>query len=150
MPPMSLAEFADKLDELMSVMAQEVVKRQENEVTQGAITFTQLLIMNSLMKKGPCRMTDLARHINVSTPAMTGIVDRLVRAGYASRLFDAQDRRTIKIALTVKGTTVVKKIAAQKRQMIMKTFGQISQKERDDYLRILGRIRGIIEKEKEA
>lgn len=147
MSGMPLSEFADKLDELMSVMAQEVVKRQENEVTKGAITFTQLLIMNGLMRKGECRMTDLARSINVSTPAMTGIVDRLVRYGYVSRLSDEHDRRIIKIVLTAKGVEVVKKISGQKREMIMRTFGKISQKERDDYLRILGRIREVIEKE---
>ena len=95
-------------------------------------------------------MTDLARHMNVSTPAMTGIIDRLVRDGYAARFFDAHDRRIIKIELTARGAGVVKKINEQKRQMIMKIFGQISQKERDDYLRILGRIREVMVKEKEA
>jgi hypothetical protein len=39
---------------------------------------------------------------------------------------------------------MVKKINAQKRQMIIEIFGKISQEEREDYLRILMRIRQIL------
>jgi DNA-binding MarR family transcriptional regulator len=147
---MGLAAFADKLSELMIVMGQEFIKKQKNEVTKGTITITQLMIMDYLVRNGESRMTDLARHMNVSTPAMTGIVERLVRNNYVSRLFDEHDRRIIRISLTSKGAGVVQKINEQRRQMIVKIFGQISQKERDDYLRILGRIREVMQKDKEA
>jgi MarR family transcriptional regulator, 2-MHQ and catechol-resistance regulon repressor len=143
MSGMALSEFADALHELMSAMAHEFVRRQENEITRGKITITQLLIMELLMKSGESKMTDLARFMGVSTPAITGIVERLVKGGYVSRLSEASDRRIIKIALNAKGAGVVKKIHEQRREMIMKLFGRISQKEREDYLRILTRIREL-------
>ena len=44
-------------------------------------------------------MTDLARFMTVSAAAMTGIMDRLVRDGYAARGYDTKDRRIIKAKL---------------------------------------------------
>jgi DNA-binding MarR family transcriptional regulator len=75
---------------------------------------------------------------------MTGIVDRLVKYGYVLRIFDPQDRRIIKIKLATKGTELVKKINQQRRQMIIKIFGQLSERDRQDYLRILLQIKDIL------
>src|SRR5690348_4789177 len=48
------------------------------------------------------RMTagDLARELRLSTGAVTAIVDRLERAGYARRVADPDDRRRVLIEVT--------------------------------------------------
>jgi DNA-binding MarR family transcriptional regulator len=43
---------------------------------------------------------DLARDLRLSTGAVTAIVDRLERAGYARRVADPEDRRRVLIELT--------------------------------------------------
>ncbi|OGW85804.1 MAG: hypothetical protein A2987_05915 [Omnitrophica bacterium RIFCSPLOWO2_01_FULL_45_10] len=86
-------------------------------------------------------MSDLAKSLSVTTAAMTGIVDRLVREGYLRRESDPKDRRIIKIRLTAKGERAVTQILEKKKQMIIKMFGMISQGEREEYLRILTHIR---------
>jgi DNA-binding MarR family transcriptional regulator len=43
---------------------------------------------------------ELARHLGVSTPAATGIVDRLVARGHATRVPHPTDRRRVQIELT--------------------------------------------------
>jgi DNA-binding MarR family transcriptional regulator len=43
---------------------------------------------------------DLARDLRLSTGAVTAIVDRLERAGYARRVTDPEDRRRVLIELT--------------------------------------------------
>jgi DNA-binding MarR family transcriptional regulator len=95
-------------------------------------------------------MSGLAHFLNISTPAATGIVDRLVKYGYIARVFDPEDRRIIKIRLTPKGSSLVNKINQQKRQSTIDIFSRISEKERNDYLKILMRIRDIITQEKKA
>jgi DNA-binding MarR family transcriptional regulator len=144
MKPITLNEFADKLNEIMPVMIKEFARRQVNELYRGKITLPQFLILEFLKTQGECKMKVLALGLGVTTPAMTGIVDRLVRYGYVQRVFEPGDRRIIKIRLTNRGTDLVKKINQQRRQMILKVFGKISQAEREDYLRILLRIREII------
>lgn len=50
------------------------------------------------------RMTagDLARELRLSTGAVTAIVDRLEKAGYARRVADPDDRRRVLVELTPK------------------------------------------------
>jgi DNA-binding MarR family transcriptional regulator len=52
---------------------------------------------------------DLARELRLSTGAVTAIVDRLERAGYARRVDDPDDRRRVLIEVT----PIVDKLAAQ-------------------------------------
>lgn len=143
-----LSDFADRLNQLMPEIMRGFMRRQTNELLKGRITLPQLLILNFLDKEGESNMTHLAQFLNVSTPAATGIVDRLVKYGYLIRVFEPEDRRIIKIRLTAKGLTLVQKINQQKRQSIIDVFSQISREERDDYLKILTRIRQIMTQEK--
>ena len=86
-------------------------------------------------------MTDLAKAVNVTTSAMTGVIDRLVRDGYVSRTRDSEDRRIVHIKLTVKGTNTVRSAIEDRKQATMKMFGMISQEEREKYLEILEHIK---------
>ena len=147
---LSLSEFADKLNRIMPVIMKEFARRNANELSKGKITLPQLFTLGFLNEKGESRMTDLARFMKVSTAAMTGVVDRLVRDAYILRVYDPKDRRIIKVKLTSKGVQLIKKINQQKRQMVINVFGEITQVEREEYLRILTRIYDILTKENEA
>ncbi len=147
--PISLTEFADKLNEIMPQLAKEFFRKQFHELHKVKITLPQLFILDFLLREGEAKMTDLSNFVRVTTAAMTGVVDRLVKYGYVQRVYDASDRRIIKIRPTAKGNELVKKINQQKRRMIIDTFGMISQQEREQYLKILLRIQEILAKKKE-
>ena len=51
-----------------------------------------------LLTRGPVTAGELARFTGLTTGAVTGIIDRLVRAGYAERISDPQDRRRVLVA----------------------------------------------------
>lgn len=150
MPILPLPEFADRLNEIMPVIIKEFARRQTNELYKGKITLPQILVMEFLIREGECKMKTLAHFMRVTTPAMTGIVERLVKYGYCVRAFDPQDRRIVKIRLTPKGAELVKKINFQRRRMMINIFGKISETDRRDYLRILLQIKEILTKEKEV
>jgi DNA-binding MarR family transcriptional regulator len=92
-------------------------------------------------------MTDVAREMKVTTAASTGIVQRLVVSGYVQREFDQNDRRVIKIKLSSKGQELLKKLTRQRREIISKIFGQISEHDRSEYLRILMQVTALLKKE---
>lgn len=137
MPAMSLSEFADKLNEMMPVIMKHHMKTQLSDMMESKITFPQMVILNILHEKGESKMTQLANAVNVTTAAMTGVVDRLVRDGYAQRTSDENDRRVVKVNVTKKGAGLIERINKHKKAMIMDMFGKITQKEREEYLRIL-------------
>lgn len=150
MARVSLSKFADQLSQVMPLIVKEFTRRQLGDLLKDKVTLPQLLIMSFLSIEGESKMTDMAHFMQVSTAAMTGAVDRLVRAGYCVRVDDPDDRRIIKIRLTQKGEDLVKKINQQRRQVIIKIFGKISEQDRGDYLRILTQIRDILVKEDTA
>jgi len=144
----SLKEFADRMSSIIPVIFRELARRQTNELAQGKISLPQFLILDFLNSLGELKMSDIAKHMRVTTAAMTGMVDRLVCCGYAERLSVPNDRRVIKIKATVKGIELVKRIYQQRRQMIIDIFGQLSQQDRENYLKILTQIYGVISKGK--
>jgi len=150
MAELALSEFADKMIEIIPVLGSELMRRQTNELFKGEITLQQFAILDYLIRNGQSRMTDLARFLKVSTAAMTGIIERLVKAGYVLRLSEPGDRRIIKISALPKSTELVKKLNRQRREMIMDIFGQLSNGERENYLSILTRVRDIMLKNKKA
>ncbi|MDD5255221.1 MAG: MarR family transcriptional regulator [Candidatus Omnitrophica bacterium] len=146
---LALPEFADELNRLIPFLLKEMVRRNTKEHFKERITLPQLLVMQFMDENQSSRMTDVATFMKVSTAAITGLVDRLVRSGYAARLLDSNDRRIIRVNLTAKGRGLIKKINDQRRQMVVHIFGKISEQEREDYLRILRRIRDVLVSEKE-
>jgi DNA-binding MarR family transcriptional regulator len=144
MSKLSLSEFADKMNEVMPVIMKEFGRRLVSALYKGKIILPQFLLLEFLHREGESKMTALAHFMNVTTAAMTGIVDRLVRDGYLVRADEPQDRRIIKVRLTLKGTDLVRKINRKKCQMVIKIFGKISEADRREYLRILMQIKEIL------
>ncbi|MFA6142815.1 MAG: MarR family transcriptional regulator [Candidatus Omnitrophota bacterium] len=143
----SISEFADKVSALMQVISKEFFKRQSGDFYKMKITMPQFVVLDVLNKGGVSRMSDLAHTLNVTTAAITGIVDRLVRGGYILRVNDPGDRRIVKVKLTAKGTAIAQKIVDHRKNMMKDMFGVISQEEREEYLKILTHIHDhIVEK----
>lgn len=144
MAQVSLAEFADKINEYMPVIMRGVFRRNENELFKGKITMPQFLILSFLFREGESNMTLLAKYMDVSTAAITGIAERLVRDNYAVRVYDPADRRIIKIKLTAKGNELVKRVNEQKRQLTIKIFTKLPASDRQAYLEIMRKIKDIL------
>ena len=80
--------------------------------------------------------------------AKSGMVDRLVRDSYVARASDPDDRRTIKVHLTAKGSGAVKNIIDQRKQIFSRIFGVLSQEDRDEYLKILISVRDRLKEQR--
>ena len=133
----TLSQFADKVTELIPVIMKEYVKHQVDEFDKLKITMPQFFVLDLVGRQGEGKMSDLAKFINVTTAAMTGIVERLVKNGYVLRVYDPDDRRIIKIKLTPRGAKVLKDMIQKRKDITIKMFGSITQEEREEYLKIL-------------
>ena len=51
-----------------------------------------------LLSRGPVTAGKIASFTGLTTGAVTGIIDRLTKAGYAERVSDPQDRRRVLVA----------------------------------------------------
>jgi DNA-binding MarR family transcriptional regulator len=61
---------------------------------------TDLHCLNTIENAGGLTAGELARETGLTTGAVTGVIDRLERAGYARRVPDPEDRRRVKVEVT--------------------------------------------------
>jgi len=66
------------------------------------VNATDLLCLNAVENAGRLTAGELAREAGLTTGAVTGVVDRLERAGLARRVPDPDDRRRVSIEVTPK------------------------------------------------
>lgn len=59
---------------------------------------------------GPIRLTELNRHVLLSQPALSRMVDRLAKRGLVGRTADPRDGRGVGLALTTEGRAVQRRI----------------------------------------
>lgn len=63
---------------------------------------TELLGMDLIARSGRIAAGELARELHLTTGAITGLIDRLERAGFARRAADPNDRRRVLVMATAK------------------------------------------------
>ncbi len=80
---------------------------QLSPLLNSTLTMQQLRLIVLLRAYGPLGGHELARHLSVSMPTVSGIVDRLVERGMVERREDASDRRVRLSALTAAGEAFI-------------------------------------------
>lgn len=135
-------KFIDELTKFMPKMMREFAKRRSNALTKGTITVPQMILLEIAFEKNMCTMSDLAKSIGVTTSAVTGLTDRLIRAKLITRTRGIKDRRIVIISLSEKGKNLIKKILNERQQMIKKAFGNLTHKERETYLKLIKKVYG--------
>lgn len=81
------------------LIATSMVGQQEMAQRLG-LNVTDLTCFAYVLQAGEDLLTagDLATRVHVTTGAVTGILNRLERAGYVTRRADPQDRRRVRVA----------------------------------------------------
>ena len=142
-------DFYALMEEILPQFQRKIFARLPNVFAQGTISVPHIFILETLDKQDCCTMGKLADSLSISTSAVTGHIDRMIRSGLVERARDSEDRRVVKVTLTKKGSNLVKKIREQRRNMLGEIFSQISREERQKYLEIIQKIyRRTLEKEK--
>ncbi len=70
------------------------------------LSATDLLAMDLVSRRGQMTPGDLARELHLTTGAITGLVDRLHKAGFVRRVADADDRRRVFVRATAREARV--------------------------------------------
>ncbi|WP_329598051.1 MarR family transcriptional regulator [Streptomyces pseudovenezuelae] len=97
--PRPTATPAQALEAMDLFIATAHLGQQEMAQRLG-LNVTDLLCFACVLKAGENLLTagDLAEHAHVTTGAVTGILNRLERGGYVTRVPDPNDRRRVRVA----------------------------------------------------
>ena len=76
-------------------------------VHEVGLTWPQLATLRAAERLGECSVGALARTLHLGQPTLTGIVQRLERAGYLTRSPSELDGRSVKVSITPAGRTLL-------------------------------------------
>jgi DNA-binding MarR family transcriptional regulator len=86
------------------------------------------------------RLTDLSERLLIRPPSVTGVVDRLERAGLVQRDGSPTDMRAKRVSLTPKGRQVVEQVLAVHGKQMEAVLGGLRHGEQAELLRLLSRL----------
>ena len=81
-------------------------------------------------------------------PTISGIVDRLVKAGYIGRLDDPKDRRQVVVELTSKGELLIKQFQSVIGQRWQEVLKSLQTKDVESFYRVVVKLKNALQGEK--
>jgi DNA-binding MarR family transcriptional regulator len=109
-------------------------------VQEVGLTWPQLATLRAADRLGECSIKALARAVYLGQPTLTGIAQRLERAGYIKRSPHEQDGRSASISLTPSGRCVLKNSPSLLQEQFRAELEKLKDWERSQTLASLQRI----------
>ena len=143
-PSATRAAQASPRDDLLARFAdlQPQVRRRFDTVIRGSlpeeldgVTPHQLNLLRRL-RRGPERMSELAKFVGISENAATALADRLVRLNLVERLPDTTDRRVVRLGLTDKSRPILERHYRAHRKALAAALTHISDRQISDMIRV--------------
>jgi DNA-binding MarR family transcriptional regulator len=104
------------------------------------VTLTQYRTLVVLASRGPQNLAGLADAVGVAPATATRMCDRLVRKDLIRRRTERDDRRQLRVALTVKGRSLVDAVTGRRRQEIARIMNEIPVEQQAVLVQALGRL----------
>ena len=95
----------------------EADKRLKDE---AGVSAAQAGVLFLLLRRGQRRMGGLSKTLSLNPPAVTGLIDRMVKAGLVTRKTDKTDGRGAMVALTDKGSA-----AAERADIVLRELNTV-------------------------
>jgi DNA-binding MarR family transcriptional regulator len=87
---------------------------------------TASMVMDTLHREGPVRVTALAAATGIGQPSMTELVQRLERQGLVTRVDDPEDGRAALISITNAGRALIDDKRRNRRQRLAELLATLT------------------------
>jgi len=128
----------NKLTELVFTMSR--LTRDGIEEKNSFLSYIQFQTLSFLQKQKKPTMKEISKHIHITAPSATILIDNLVRMKLVSRIHDKIDRRIIRLIITTEGKEELKKGLIAAKKHLIKIFSKLSEKDKNDLMRVLTKL----------
>ena len=104
--------------------------RQIRSHSRGDVTPSQLAMLATLARHGPCTIGQIAEHEHVRVPSASKIAESVVAKGLADRHVDPDDRRRVVLALSPGGERLLADLRRAGIGWLAPRLGQLTAAER--------------------
>jgi len=101
------------------------------------LPLAQMEALRFIGEKKKVLMKEVADFLAITPPSATVLVNNLVSLGFVERGFDKNDRRTIRLSLTKKGSLILQKSIKERCKKLTKLLNNLSKKQQVELLDIL-------------
>jgi DNA-binding MarR family transcriptional regulator len=101
------------------------------------LSLPQFGILMQLHHRGDCGISDISERFDITAPAASQLVDKLVQAGLIERTEDPDDRRVKQIALSSKGRLMIETGSRERYRWMDKIVKELDPIQRDKVLEAL-------------
>ena len=112
------------------------------------LTHTQFFVLVAIHSRGCPAMSTLSDNMQVSMPTMTGIIGRLVNAGYVKRVLLEKDRRQVLVELTSKGGQIIKRFQNAAMERWQEVLSVLNNQQIDIFQEIVAELNQSIQQRK--
>lgn len=105
--PVEFGELKSSLGFLVRIAQVKIFKEFYNAMADSKLKPGEFSTLWIIGLNPGYRQGTIAKSLNIKPAHMTKLVDRLVRAGYIERVVPPNDRRSVRISLTIEGQEFV-------------------------------------------
>lgn len=101
-------QFSQTLRAWMDAFMHRSMSGWNHFAKSTGLSMPQFSILMQLHHKGSCGMSEISDRFDITAPAASQLVDKLVHAGYLERAEDPSDRRAKLLTLSTRGGELIK------------------------------------------
>ncbi len=94
----------------LAALSRKISRNYNTRCAKFGITATQSFVIFDLLDNEGSNVKDIAFRIQLDSPAVTGVIDRLFKESLVQRIEDPSDRRSLQIFLTPKGRQLAEEL----------------------------------------
>jgi DNA-binding MarR family transcriptional regulator len=100
-------------------------------------SFLHLETLRFIQEQGAPTMSDIADYLKIAPPSATALMNPFVKEGIIERTEDPEDRRRVRLSLSMKGLTLLKETMQKREQAFASITAPLSTKDCEELSRIL-------------
>lgn len=140
----------DKIaDEFMTVLGNvhlNSYKRNKKVFEHANLSYSQYLALDIVVRSEEIKMSDIASILDISLPAVTGLIDKLMMLGFVKKEQDDIDRRVSKIIPLNSAIQFISAINQQRKETVLEVFEQLQEDECKIYLKVMRMVEDVLNK----
>jgi DNA-binding MarR family transcriptional regulator len=101
------SDSANSREHIAEALEQAAILMVRHVSDHTALSLTASMVLDTLNREGPVRLTALCAAAGISQPSMTELIKRLERQGLATRINDPEDGRAALLNITNAGRALL-------------------------------------------
>ncbi|MBP6891671.1 MarR family transcriptional regulator [Candidatus Shapirobacteria bacterium] len=112
-------------------------------LTTGRLSPLQLYTLRFIKKKQEVSMSQIARYLTIELPSATSLINKLVAEKLVKRYEGKDDRRTVKLRLTLGGRLALENALTDSKKRLRQSLSPLTEADKNNLLSILKSVQNV-------